>query len=606
MNVINISERVAPSAQWSDVPHGQHFVQFYDADHSLVESVGAYLADGLEASATVIAIATLAHRRAIEQHFTARGIDVAAARACGQLVELDAHDALRELLVDGQPDRQRFFATVGAVVATAAARGTRVLAFGEMVALLWERGEHAAALHLEQLWNELRERHVFSLFCAYPMRGFDSVGHGDRFAGVCREHSTLIPAESYSARRTSDERLLTICQLQQKATALEREVERRARLEKELERRVAELAANDRRKDEFLAMLAHELRNPLAPIHNIAEALARQDTGSATQRRMHEMLGRQVRQLARLLDDLLDVARVTRQKIELHVESLELMHVIATAIEMCRPLIDSRRQHLNVSLPEVPVRLRGDRARLVQVFGNLLNNAAKFTPEHGRITIAAERDGERIAVRVRDDGCGIAPEVLPTVFDLFSQAQRTLDRAEGGLGLGLTIARSIVLLHHGTIEASSDGPGRGAEFIVRLPVPKDGNADEAATRRQWAGSAAPKRILIVDDNRDAGDSLAMFLRLDGHDVTTVADGPSALEIVGLQSPELILLDLGLPGMNGFEVAQRIRAQHPTVRIAAITGYGQAEDRRRTRLAGFDQHFVKPVDPAALRELLAGL
>ncbi|MGH8284401.1 MAG: hybrid sensor histidine kinase/response regulator [Steroidobacteraceae bacterium] len=607
MSVVNIGSRLAPPAHWRNLSDTGHFVQFYDIEEALLESAGGFIGAALSAGSAGIVIATAAHHGALAWGLRAQGIDFAAACDRGQYVALDAAETLAQVTVEGEPNRVRFLNLLGPIFATASNRFGRVYAFGEMVALLWQNGDRDAAHRLEELWNELRTHHSFSLFCAYPMSGFDSVSHAQAFVGLCTQHSTVIPAESYSGQRTPDERLLTICRLQQKATALEREVARREQLEGDLAQRLAELAEAAQRKDEFLAMLGHELRNPLAPIRNVVEALCRIDAEDSAHRPMYEMLGRQVRQLTRLLDDLLDVARITQGKIQLQSESLELMAVISSAIETCRPLIDERRLHLGVSLPEEPVRVRGDRARLVQVFANLLNNAAKYTPENGYIAIKAERLGDRVKVRVQDDGMGIAADVLPKIFDLFAQANRTLDRAEGGLGIGLTIVRTIVQLHAGHVEASSDGAGRGSEFVVDLPVleatPLGDDASSSPPRA--AGAAASRqRIVVVDDNRDSADSMAVFLRLGGHEVATVFDGASALELVRTFEPDVVLLDLGLPGMNGYEVAERVRAFDPDVRIIAVTGYGQSGDRRRTRDAGFDHHLVKPVDPATLEKLFA--
>jgi PAS domain S-box-containing protein len=376
------------------------------------------------------------------------------------------------------------------------------------------------------------------------------------------------------------------------------------------DRKAAEesLREADRRKDEFLAMLAHELRNPLAPIRNAVQLMKLLGPEEPNLRRARELIDRQVVHLARLVDDLLDVSRITRGKIKLHKEPLELATVIARAVEASRPLIEERRHALAVSLPPNPVPLLGDATRLAQVFSNLLNNAAKYTEQGGQIGLTVETDGGAAVVRVRDSGVGISPELLPRVFDLFVQGDRSLARSEGGLGIGLTLVKSLVEMHGGTVEAFSDGPGRGSEMRVRLPVlegrrgqgPGPAPAGAARTR------TASRRVLVVDDQADAAESLAMLLRAEGHEVRTAPDGAAALEAARAYHPEVILLDIGLPRMDGYEVARRIRAQAglEDVVLVAVTGYGQEEDRRRAAAAGFDAHLVKPADLAALLALFA--
>ena len=362
----------------------------------------------------------------------------------------------------------------------------------------------------------------------------------------------------------------------------------------------------DRRKDEFLAMLAHELRNPLAPIRNTVKLLRQTGANDAASEWGRDVIERQVEQLTRLVDDLLDVSRITRGKIQLQLEPLDLGTVVAGAVETSRPMIDARRHTLRVHLPLRPVPVQGDLVRLTQVVSNLLNNAAKFQEEGGEITVTAERQNDRAVIRVRDRGVGIQPEMLGKVFDLFAQVERTVDRSEGGLGIGLSLVKSLVELHGGSIQASSAGRGRGAEFSVSLPcsAPPAAQEEEAAPRCLEAPLATPQRVLIVDDNRDAAESLAMVLALRGYDTHVCHDGHEAVALAQRTQPQIVLLDLGLPGLDGFEVCRRLREQGlDKARIVAITGYGQDEDRRRSRDAGFDEHFVKPVDPDALMRSL---
>jgi CheY-like chemotaxis protein/nitrogen-specific signal transduction histidine kinase len=379
------------------------------------------------------------------------------------------------------------------------------------------------------------------------------------------------------------------------------------------DRRKAEEALKeaDRRKDEFLAMLAHELRNPLAPIRNAVQALRRLGSPDPQLQWIREVIDRQAEHLARLVDDLLDVSRITQGKIALRQERLELMAVIARALETSRPNIDARKHHLNVSLPQEPIRLEGDLIRLAQVVSNLLNNAAKFTEEGGQIWLTAESQEGEIVLRVRDNGVGIPADLLPRIFDLFTQADRSLDRSQGGLGIGLSLARSIVEMHGGQVEAASAGLGQGSEFTVRLPLlaeatPQSGR--ESATRTGSAATPRRYRILVVDDNVDSAESMAFLLKFSGHEVQIAHDGPSAIETALLFLPQVLLLDIGLPGMSGYEVARRLR-ERPEMRNAALlalTGYGQEEDRRRSKEAGFDHHLVKPVDPKLLETLIGSL
>jgi signal transduction histidine kinase len=368
------------------------------------------------------------------------------------------------------------------------------------------------------------------------------------------------------------------------------------------------LEENDRRKDEFLATLAHELRNPLAPIRNALGVLRLQRRDDPAVEQLGGMMERQVALMARLIDDLLDVSRITRGRVELRKELVDLARVAADALETARPLLQERGHQLETALPEEPVRLEADPARLAQVLANLLNNAAKYTEPGGRIRLAAEpRDGE-LVVRVRDNGIGVRPEMLPKIFNLFQQADRPPDRASDGLGIGLTLVKSLVELHGGRVSAHSAGPGRGSEFVVRLPLPaRPGEGRPAARPARAAGGGSGRRVLVVEDNADAADSLALLLRATGYEVRVVGDGPAALEAAPGFRPDVVLLDIGLPKMDGYEVARRLRRDPATgdVLLVALSGYGQDEDRRRSHAAGFDAHFVKPVELEKLQALLAG-
>jgi PAS domain S-box-containing protein len=377
------------------------------------------------------------------------------------------------------------------------------------------------------------------------------------------------------------------------------------------ERRRTELALRDadRRKDEFLAMLAHELRNPLAPILAAVQILHIVGADEAAVKQQRELIERQVQQMRRLLDDLLDVSRITRGKIQLGQELVDLSAVLAQAIEASRPMVEAKGHELSALLGQEPLWIKADRLRLAQVFTNLLNNAAKYTDPGGRITIGVERSGEWVAATVRDSGIGMTPDVLSNAFDLFAQADNSLHRAQGGLGIGLTVAKRLVEMHGGVIAADSQGLGLGSEFTVRLPLaapPADASDDAKGEAEPPTGPA--RRVLVVDDNVDAAQTLAMLLRLQRHDVRVAFDGLEGLEVAREYGPDVVLLDIGLPKMDGYETARALRASTTTQRavLIAISGYGQAEDRRRSLEAGFDQHFVKPLDSTILQQAFAAI
>jgi PAS domain S-box-containing protein len=388
------------------------------------------------------------------------------------------------------------------------------------------------------------------------------------------------------------------------------DVTERRRLDEELRRRVEELATEDRRKDEFLAMLAHELRNPLAAISNAGHVLDQTAAADPRTRELVAVIGRQIRHLARLVDDLLDVSRFTRGKIELRRRPVELRPIVEGAVETTRPLLERQGHRLTLSLPDEPVHLEADATRIEQVLANLLNNAAKFTDPGGKIALAAETEDGHVVLRVRDNGPGIAPDLLPHVFDLFVQEDRSLARSHGGLGIGLTLVRSLVERHGGTVEAHSEGPGRGAELVVRLPrlcAPAAVEpAGPEAEPQEETQEPVPARILLVEDNVDAAEALAELLRLWGHEVEIAHDGATAVQAAQTARPDVVLLDIGLPGMDGYQVAGALRSlgELQGALIVALTGYGQESDRQRAAVAGFDHHLIKPVDLEELRKLIS--
>ena len=368
-----------------------------------------------------------------------------------------------------------------------------------------------------------------------------------------------------------------------------------------------QLREADRRKDEFLALLAHELRNPLAPIRNAVQII-RLSTEQAALEQARTLIERQLGQMVRLVDDLMDVSRISRNKLELRKEPVELSSVVQSAVETIRPLIEQMGHDLTVTLPPPPVVIEADPVRLAQVFMNLLNNSAKYTERGGHIRLTAERQGSDVVVAVKDTGIGIPADKLPTVFDLFTQVEGSLSHSQGGLGIGLSLVKRLVEMHDGSVEAKSGGLGKGSTFSVRLPVLIAHSRPHGSGEKEAAAPKSSLRILIVDDNRDNADSLGMMLRIMGNETQTAYDGEEAVAAAMAFRPDVILLDIGLPKLNGYEACRRIR-EHlwgDDVVLIALTGWGQEDDVRRSDEAGFDHHMVKPVNPDALMKLLAGL
>jgi PAS domain S-box-containing protein len=437
----------------------------------------------------------------------------------------------------------------------------------------------------------------------YPLRGAD--GQFRRFLtriNPVRNSEGQIVQWLGTNTDVEDERRAT------EANALLRDREQLARQEAELLRSEAESA--NRAKDEFLAMLGHELRNPLAPILTALQLMKLRGNDSCERERT--VIDRQVTHLTRLVDDLLDVSRIARGKVDLKEEVIEISEVVARAIEVASPLLEERTHSLTVHVKKRGLSVQGDPTRLGQVVSNLLTNAAKYTAPGGRITVQAEAEGGEAVLRVRDTGMGIAPEVLPRIFDLFVQERQAIDRAQGGLGLGLTIVRNLVERHGGSVTATSDGPGHGSEFVVRLPLANaalTADAGRPAARRRGVSAPVPgtSRVLVVDDNQDAADMLAETLRASGYETRVALDGPSALREAEIFAPDIAFLDIGLPVMDGHEVAARLRELPgmQDIRLVAVTGYGQESDRVKSRLAGFQHHLVKPVDFKEIESIVAG-
>jgi two-component system CheB/CheR fusion protein len=389
------------------------------------------------------------------------------------------------------------------------------------------------------------------------------------------------------------------------ASKIARDITTARATERELRSREEQLRAASQRKDEFLAVLAHELRNPLAPIANTLDTLR---IGGIDQGMANEMLAvahRQLQHLVRLVDDLMEVSRITRDAIELRKELLPLQTAVQSAVEISQPLIAERRHRLEVDLQPDRLIVNGDRTRLAQIVANLLNNAAKYTPEGGRIRLQLTREGDNAVVRVSDNGAGIPPDMLTRVFEMFTRLDRALERTQGGLGIGLSLVQRLAHLHGGSVEAHSDGLGRGSEFVVRLPLATEKPHAVGGEKKQ--AELPGRRVLIADDNRDAARVLALLLRTLGQDVHVAHDGEQAFDKAKEVKPDILLLDLGMPVVSGYEAARRIRREPwgKDLVLVAVTGWGQEHDKQRTKAAGFDHHLVKPVTAAILKELLAG-
>jgi PAS domain S-box-containing protein len=387
-----------------------------------------------------------------------------------------------------------------------------------------------------------------------------------------------------------------------------RDVTERQQAEQALREQAARVSEADRAKDEFLATLSHELRNPLAPLRNSLHFMRMSRDAAGPEAPVYEMMERQVNHLVRLVDDLLEMSRISRGTLALRRERVELAAIVRNALETSDPLMQAAGHRLEVSLPADPVWLEGDPVRLAQIVANLLDNAAKYTEDGGWISVRAHREGARASLSVRDNGIGIPPESVSHMFEMFSRGNPANGRGQGGLGIGLALARRLAEMHGGTLGAVSEGPGRGSEFTLQLPLAADQvSAPNGAT--EAAAAAVPQqRILVVDDNRDAADSLSMVLKFLGADVRVARDGRQALEEFDAYDPAVVLLDIGMPGMDGYEVARRIRRRFPERRasIVALTGWGQEKDRRMAQEAGFDHHLIKPAEIGALQALLASI
>ncbi len=600
-------------------PGERHLVQFYEDEAYLYDSVGGWAARGLEDGEACVLVSTPQHRAGIEEQIARRGVDLERVAADGRYVALDAAELLSRCRSVGEDgalaiDESLFAEEIRRIVAPFEARGLAVRVFAEMVALLCACGETAEALRLERLWNRQSRERSFSLLCGYPIEQFAGSDNGGLLDDVCAEHHRLIPTESFSVLSTDEERMRAVVDLQRRVRSAGSEERGRREAElalrstqAELRDRLDQLSDHDRRKNEFLASLAHELRNPLAPIRNALHLLRETGNDESVTRYATDLMERQLAHMVRLIDDLIDVSRVTRNRLELRKEIADLATVIRDSVESVRPLVHAAEQTLDVRVPEKEILLEADPVRLAQVFTNLLNNASKYAERGGRIELAVELDGAGAAVTVTDDGIGIPPEMLGRIFEMFIQVDSSQHRSRSGLGIGLALARRLVALHGGTIEAESAGAGAGSRFTVRLPLlaPRKAGDDAVRDGPDAKGAHVSRKVLVVDDSRDAAESLALLLERQGHKVRMAHDGVAAVEVAAEFLPEVILLDIGLPRLSGYDAARRIREQpwSDGMVLIALTGWGQDSDRQRTREAGIGHHLVKPVDPVQLQRLI---
>jgi PAS domain S-box-containing protein len=578
--LLHLGERFAHQPPWSDLP--VLLLSHPGADSPVVRQAVRVLGNVtvVERPVRVAALMTAVHTalRARQRQYNARE----------HLAELDhVARALRE----SEGRLEGLFANAAVGIAEIGADGRLTLVNDSLCRLLGDKREHLLSLPLAAIAHEEDRDDVASLVPRLASGNLQTFVGERRF--VRRDGETIwlkLSLALAGEARGEGARCVAV-------------------IEDVTERKHAEedLREADRRKDEFLATLAHELRNPLAPIRNSLHIFRMAGIQDPAVARVADMMERQVGHMVRMVDDLLEISRISRGKIELRKERVELAAVLRNAVDTSLPLIENARHRLCVDVPNDPLLLEADPVRLAQVFANLLNNSAKYTPPGGEISVRVHTEQGMGVVRVKDNGEGIPPAMLNRVFNMFTQVN-TGKRAQGGLGIGLTLARTLVHLHGGTIEASSEGPGRGSEFVVRLPLAPEGR-EAAQPPHDGAPAARPpamQRVLVVDDNHDAADSLGMLLQFLGAEAMVVHDGRSALEAMKTFKPSVVLLDLGMPEMNGLEVARRMR-EDPEARrttLVALTGWGQREDRRRTHEAGFDYHLVKPADVGTLQSILS--
>lgn len=619
----------APHSHWSAMSDTDHFVQFYETDGFLLNSLSGFIGSAIKSHDAAIVIATESHRAGLDELLLANGLDLTVAKTTGQYLSLDAADTLSRFMVDGAPEPTSFKEVLGGIIASVTDGRARVRAFGEMVALLWAEGNYAGAIRLEELWNELQSAHSFSLLCAYPMNGFAGEKFVDSHGDVCTAHSRVIPTESYPGVSDPDARLRAIAQLQQKANSLEKEIRERACAEEALRLALAreqmarsEAQVANRIKDEFLATVSHELRTPLNAIIGWSHLLRSGRLDEATVAKAVETIDRNAKSQAQLIEDILDVSRMITGKLKLNNEPVDLAAVINAAIDSVQLAADAKQIQLAVTLDPSARHTIGDKNRLQQVVWNLLANAIKFTPANGRIEVKVGRAGRNAQLCVSDTGEGISTEFLPFIFDRFRQADGTNTRQHGGLGLGLSIVRQLVELHGGTIKAESKGKGKGATFIIKLPLApssKGGSRRQraagrlATTNKKQKATVMPQledvRVLLVDDDPDTLQILSVMLEESKASVQIASSVGEALEVLEWYTPDVLVSDLAMPGEDGYSLISKLRQTengNGHIPAVALTSYVRIEERTRALAAGFNMFVPKPVQPNDLISAIATL
>jgi signal transduction histidine kinase/ActR/RegA family two-component response regulator len=578
-----------------------HSVRFFADDAYPATRIADFIQASLDGGEGALMFATPEHQASVTRVLESRRVDLARTVDARRLQFGDAEAAARSIVERGRANRAAFEDIVAAPLLEAVSRFGRVGAYGEIVDVLARAGDFEGALALEGLWNELLRGAPARLLCGYSFKAFLGPGSMGAFSHVCGEHDGV---EVERGGSIPDAARL-IAELEQRTLALEHELAQRSEIQRERDLLLERAESANRAKDEFLAMLGHELRNPLSPILTAVQLMRlRADAVLVKERTIIE---RQVNHMVRLVDDLLDVSRIAQGRVELRVAPVEMATVVADAVEMVSPLLEERSHRLQTSVPPNGLVVNADAGRIAQVVANLLTNAAKYTPAHGVIRITARRNGRIVELSVADDGIGIEPALLPHVFELFVQGRQASDRPHGGLGLGLSIAKNLVEMHGGSLRAKSEGVGRGSVFTLELDLLPRKARDVSSSSFELPLARVVRRILVVDDNRDAADVLADYLQAAGHVTRVAYDGVSALEVAPEFRPEVALLDLGLPVMDGHELARRLvslLAEAPP-KLVAITGYGDHVDRRRSTASGFHHHLVKPVVLDELTELVDG-
>ena len=577
--------------------HTQHAVQFYDRPEFLSSFVANFVAGALRARAPVVVIARESHRKAFVERHEKLGVDVKAACDSGQLGLYDASEVLATFMVGGMPDPTLFRDRIGEIVhkAISARPRVRLRIYGEMVDILCGNGHRDAALQLEQLWNDLARDHSFALLCAYDMSNFRGAGQEAQFDAICRAHTQVTPAENFRPGAAEVERHRQIAQLQQRAIALESEIERREH------REGAERAMHD-----VLAVLGRELRAPLAAIQMAVESMKARTMAIEEQ----DVLERQVGSALRVVDELVDYSRIARGEVEIRPQRLELAAVVERAVESSAPLIRERGHRLDIRVP-AGLAIDADPDRMVQVVMHLLVSAARRSKVGSPILVEASGDASTVRLAVKDEGTSIACEPPEQVFDPLAAARGALESSPGQFGFGLAIVRDLVRLHGGTVAAHV--AGQGNELVVSIRAASAiaaGNGDEGEAApppsrpRRGPDAGSSKRILIVDDNEDLASLMSELLQDRGHKVETAHDGRTAIDLATTFEPHIALLDIGLPGMDGYELARELRGLYEgNIRLIAITGYAQETERHRSEEAGFSGHLVKPIDPKTLARLI---